>query len=207
MNVDPSASMRVWAVEIELGGRTFDVPALPAADWFPVLAEGDPMRVLDMIESSSDGPDLDDMILNGQVTGEEIIESLIEAIEEVAGRPFHTAVILAAFSSAQWANIGGELARRGFRWDVMSIGAALDALYLTIVERVKSDQLPRFHALLENPGTMTGRLGRKQRERALSDFEAMAGPKPEGVRSTGGPSGSGRPKTRQQLRRHPRVAP
>jgi hypothetical protein len=204
MNVDPSASMRTWAVEVELGGRTFEVPALPAADWFPVLAEGDLLRVVDMIESTTDGPDLDDMILAGQVTGEEITQVLTEVIEEVTGRPFHTAVILAAFSASQWPSIGGELARRGFRWDVMPIGAALDALYLTIVERVKPDQLPRFHALLEQP-LPTGGRSRKHRENALSDFEAMAGPKPEGVRSTGVPSGNARPRT-QQRRQRPRQA-
>lgn len=203
MKVDPIASLRCWAVEVELGGRTFDVPALPAADWFPVLAEVDLSRVIDMIESSSDGKELDDLILSGHVTGEEIEQALIDLIEEVTGRPFHTAIMLAALSASQWPSIGGELARRGFRWDVMPIGAALDAIYTTIVERVPNDHLPRLHALLESPVPTPGRRGKKTSERALSDFEAMAGPKPSGVISTGVPSGSARPKTRLRPRPHP----
>lgn len=206
MDVDPSASMRMWAVEVEIGGRTFEVPALSAADWFPVLAQGDLLRVVDMIESTPNGPDLDDMLLSGRVTGDEITEALTEVIEEVTGRPFHTAVMLAAFSASQWPSIGGEMARRGFRWDVMPIGAALDALYTTIVERVNPDQLPRFHALLEQPISARGR-SRKQRERAMSDFEEMAGPRPEGVKSTVVPSGSEHPRTRQRRQRPHRDGP
>jgi hypothetical protein len=153
MNVDPVASLRIWAVELELGGRTYEVPALPAADWFPVISSMDLLQVLDLMPSSlsGEGPDLDEMLLSGKVTGEEMTDALTSVVEEVTGRPYHAALVLAVAARDRWPVVGGELARRGFRWDEMPIGAALDAVYLTLVERIKAEDIPRFHALLETP--------------------------------------------------------
>ena len=42
---EPAASLRVWAVEVTVGGRVLRVPPLPAADWLPVVIRSDPMAV------------------------------------------------------------------------------------------------------------------------------------------------------------------
>lgn len=203
MEVDPAASLRIWAVEVELGGRTFEVPALPAADWLPVLMSADPLQVLDLIRSSSEdgSADLDDMILSGQVGGEELIDAMTGAIEEVTGRPYTAALVLAVAAQDRWLVVSGNLARTGFRWDEMPIGAALDAIYLTLAERIKSEDLPRFHAMMERPlASRRGAVRPADRERALTDFEELAGPRPEGVRSSGEQSGNARPRTQPRSR-------
>jgi hypothetical protein len=204
MNVDPAASMRIWEMEIDLGGRTFDVPALPASGWFPVLLEGNPLLVLDMIEDES----LDDMLLSGQVPPDELVEILLVTIEQAAGREFHAAFVLAQVAAVQWAAISGVLTERGFRWDQAPLGAALDAIYAIVVKGLDKEALARFQSLLDTP---TGALARRRagrRDQAVEDFASVAGPKPEGgVRATSERSGSARPKTRPRLPPRPLDAP
>ena len=202
VDVDPLASMRCWALELELGGRTFDVPALPAADWWPVLVSGDLSQILDFAVSTSG--DLDDLLLTGEVTQDQLAQALTDAVEETAGRPLHASTVLASLASMHWTTINGELAKHGFRWDVMPLGAALDAIYLIAVNGIpeKSEdgkRRPRdeFLALLENEALTTGKPTPRQRAKLVNEFEGMAGPRPtSGVRSTGAPSDSARPRTR-----------
>lgn len=204
MDVDPAASLRIWAVEVELGGRVFEIPALPAADWLPILMEVDPIKVLDLLRSSPDDPDdLDNLLLSGRITADELGQALSDTIEEVAGRSLHAALVLAVAARTSWAIVNGDLTRRGFRWDRVSLGAALDAIYLTMSERLDAKGLERFNKLIDTPMV----AGRPDRAHMVAEFEAMAGPKPEGgARSTGTPSGSARSRTRQQPRQLPPVA-
>ena len=197
MEVDPAASMRIWAVELDLGGHTYVVPPLPAAGWFPVLLEGNPLLVLEMIEDGP-GEDLDDMILSGQVGAEELVEILTLAIEQVAGRQFHAAFVLAQLAALQWAAIAGILAERGFDWEGKPLGAALDAIYAVVCQRLDKDGLAKFQQLLDNPMTTKGGRRRKvSRDQAMNDFASIAGPPPSGgVRASAERSGSERPRTR-----------
>lgn len=198
MDVDPLASMRCWAIGIELGGREFEIPALPAVDWWPVLASGDLGLILDFIVSTPDDPgNVDELLLSGALTAEELGQALTDTIEEAAGRSLHAAIVLATVANAQWAAIGGELAQTGFRWDEQPLGAALDAIYATITARLEKDDLAKFLALLENEGLTKGKPSARQRARVEAEFESMAGPRPTtGVVATSERSGSERPRTR-----------
>ena len=224
MDVDPAASLRCWAIEIELGGRTFEVPALPAADWFPVLLSADLAGVLDLMVSSSDGW-LEDMILSGGITADDLTEALTDAVEQAAGRSFWASCLLAMVAESRWAEINGELARRGFRWDRQPLGAALDALYVTMCAGfTEQAALDKFRALLEPPAHLAGR---EDQEQAMAQFEAIAGPKPpaapvatskggkmprsgvsrQSARSNAEPSGSEPPKTPRPPRPRRQAAP
>lgn len=195
MDVDPAASLRIWAVEFELGGRTFEVPALPAADWLPLLLEGDPLAVLDL----GDLGEIDEMILGGEVTSEELGKALTMVIEQATGRSFHAALVLAQVAKMQWPIIGGDLVRRGMRFDQVSIGAALDAIHATILGLLKPEAAEKFQALLDSEVSPGGKI-RPNRAKAMADFEEMAGPKPPPVKATSGLSGGGRPRTRPRPR-------
>lgn len=201
MDVDPLASMRCWAIELELGGRTFDVPALSAADWWPVLSSGDLGSILDFVVSLPDDPfNLDEMLLAGSLPSGELTEVLTDAIEATAGRSLHAAFVLATVANGQWAGINGALAARGFRWDQQPLGAALDAIYAEVVGRLDKDGLTKFLALLDDESVTTGRK-RRVSKRAVQEFESFAGPRPtSGVRSTGAPSDSEPPRIRTRPR-------
>jgi hypothetical protein len=201
--------MRCWAIGIELGGREFEIPALPAVDWWPVLASGDLGMVLDLIPSSPDDPaSVDELLLSGTVSAGELEQALTDAVEEAAGRSLHAAIVLASLANARWADIGGDLARDQFRWDKRPLGAALDAVYNVVMSRMedKGDR-DRFLALLDNEGLTSGKPSPRQRARAEAEFETMAGPKPTtGVVATAERSGSERPRTRPRPRPPRRAA-
>lgn len=200
MDVDPLASMRCWAIEVELGGRTYTVPALPAADWWPVLAANDQALILDMIVSTED---LDERLLTGEISRGELATALRDAIEEAAGRPAHAAFVLAVVAEMRWSEINGVLAQRGFRWDVMPLGAALDAIYVLIMGALGKEAQDKFQAVLEDESLTQAKGKRKPSQRVVEEFESMAGPRPTtGVKASAEPSDSGPPKT--QTRSRPR---
>lgn len=221
MPTDPAASMRIWAVELNLGGRVFEIPALPAADWLPLLMEGDVTSVLDLIED----PALDRMILSGEIAPAELAASVNMAVEQVSGRPVHQATVLAQVARLQWTVVGGDLARRGLRWDEVPLAAALDAIHVTVLTHLRTTAneeetragLPspaqRFQDLMNGePAPADGaapRARRPNRQKAMADFEDMAGPRPAPApvpaTATAAPSGGGRPRTRQRPRQRPRA--
>lgn len=228
MNVDPVASLRCWEIEVYLEGRTIIVPALPAADWWPVLTQADPVAVLDIVMSTSG--DLDELLLSGQVTLEELGDALTDAVEQAAGRSFWAACLLAEIATRSWPAINGELASHGFRWDVAPLGAALDAVYATIRSNITEQaKLDQFHALLDRPVTIAGGRVQVDQDKAMAEFEAVAGPKPSAApagvvvskggktprsgvsaqteRSNAEPSGSELPKTRRPRRPRHQAAP
>ncbi len=203
MKVDPAASMRCWAVEVELAGHVFTIPAMPAADWWPLLLAQDTSTFLDALMSTKKDVDLDLALLDGTLTGEEVRDVHMDTIEEAAGRSFHAAVVLAAAADAAWPMVSGHLATRGFRWDVMPLGAALDAVYLTMINGLDEEARKKFEAFLDNEAMTTPKSRRRgpDRERVRSEFEQFAGPMPTaGSLSTGVPSDNARPRTRQRPR-------
>jgi hypothetical protein len=196
VNVDPLASMRCWAIEFELEGRTYDVPALSAVDWWPVLGDANPLSVLDIVESN----DLDERLLVGELNHADLLDALRDVVEESAGRSFHAAVILVMVANSQWPVINGQLTRHGFRWEGQPLGAALDAVYAVVVEAFGKEDREKFLALLDNESLTNGKPTKRQRAKLDDEFASMAGPKPTtGVKATGAPSDSARPKTRPRL--------
>lgn len=203
--------MRCWAVTVDLGGREFEIPALPAVDWWPIIASADPVQILDMLKSSSEADEfaLDTMLLDGALTGADLSTALKDVVEEVTGRTMQAAFVLAVVANSRWSVVGGQLAREGFRWDLLPIGAALDAIYAIVVESFphgkEGDQArDKFLALLEDDSLTRPGGKRAPSERVVSEFEAMAGPRPAPAplpgKASAEPSGDPPPRTRTQPR-------
>mgnify|MGYP003295982793 CR=1 FL=1 len=155
--------------------------------------------MLDLIESTGVDNSVDDLILNGEVNATQLVETLILAVEQAAGRSFQAAFVLAQVARSQWPRVNGTLSERGFRWEESSLGAALDAIHEVVTRHLKREDMVKFNALLDAPLKLGGLHRRSAaRAKAMSEFEAMAGPKPVGVPATDSPSGSARPRTRRQ---------
>lgn len=209
MAVDPTASLRIWVIEFDLAGQTFQVPPVPAADWLPVLAGGDMLAVLDLVE---DSVKIDDLVMAGEVTVEQLSEVLDQVVERATGRTTWAALVLAGMAQRWWDRIGGELARSGFRWDQQPIGAALDAVRSVVLSLAKNQEsTDRLVSILNSERPLTGSGGRRRpvdRSRALQDFETMAGPRPDRVPAptSAEPSAGAPPRTPLPPRQPPQVA-
>lgn len=192
MNVDPAAAMRCWAVDVEVAGSVYTIPPLPAADWWSLLADGGPAALIDLLP---EGHDLDDRFLDEASIAGELESAFLDTVEQATGRPFKVALTIVEVARGGWWVIGGKLAQRGFRWDVMPIAAALDAIHLLIIESLPEDARKKYEAAIEQAGRDSGQ------QRAVSDFESIAGPMPTAVarrpvESTGAPSGDARSRIR-----------
>lgn len=186
---------------MELGGREFDIPALPAVDWWPVLTGQGPAAVVDLLKSDVD---LDTMLLDGRITSTDLSEVIRDVVEEATGRTYHAAFVLATVASVAWPTVGGQLAQTGFRWDVQPIGAALDAIYAIVVGSLEEKNREKFLAMLENDTVSAPGKKRTPSQRVVDEFETMAGPRPAPAplpgKASAGPSGSRPTRTRTQPR-------
>jgi hypothetical protein len=168
---DSIASMRCWAIEVNIGGQEFTIPPLPAASWWPVLIDPRADLFLAMIP----GEEVEDVLLSQDA---DLGEALVDAIEAAAGRSVNAALLLAAVAESQWPAVNGQLIRDGIRWDVLPLAAVLDAIQSLIMERLPEEERAKFLAALDRP--MPSSAARIDHEQAAADFESMAGPRPTG---------------------------
>lgn len=195
MTADPLASMGCWPVTVELGGREYEIPGLSAARWWQVLV-GD-VDVTDLLPVGANDA-IDEQLLNGTLSSAEMTETLTAALEEVVGRPLKSALYLVALAMHQWEAVSGRLALAGFRWDVMPIAAALDAIYFMRMENADEESRAEFLKNYDPEAAL-----KAEKAAAQAAFAEMAGPKP--VRSNAAPSAGTRARTPRPYRpRRPR---
>lgn len=184
---EPEASLRVWAVEVVLAERTLVIPALPAADWLPVLMTLDPMAVFDLVE----GFDLVAEILAG-VTLAELSGAAEEILEAATGRSARAALTIAGAAGGRWEVIGADLARVGVDFTRISIGAALDAIYGSIARHMDEKGIAQFNLMLDAAGSGSSLANAEPFGRERPKTVLLPRPDPPA-----GPSG---PPTPQRLR-------
>jgi hypothetical protein len=143
--VDPVASLGIWAVEVDLAGRVLRIPPLPAGDWLPVLMRLDLRGVRSLIEDIG----LRRMLLDGVITRAQLEDALERLVEGASGRSAWETFALAHLAAENWRRVGGELARRGVRLDLLPLGAALDAIYGTIAAGMDEKGLANLNRVLE----------------------------------------------------------
>jgi len=152
MAADALAALRIWALDVELGGDTFTVPALPASEWF--LAILDPDAVLPLIPGLMDDDAeerISDMLMSGAITGDDVVARSRELLTAAAGRPWWEADRLIRSSAESWHIIGGELTRLGVDLDKVSLASALNAIYVICVRTMDEQERNKFDIDLRLP--------------------------------------------------------
>ena len=145
---DPVWALKPWPVIISAGGRDYEIPALPAADWLAVL----------MVEPF----DPDDVILSLVINGRDLLfaESVdaddlehicLDVISTVSARPWWIALRLISMARSSWSVLGAELILKGVQADQISLAAWLDALLLTALKNMDPKDITMFTLRLEEP--------------------------------------------------------
>lgn len=152
MAADALAALRIWALEVELAGETFVVPARPAADWFlAILDEDVPLPLIPGMMNADAEERISDLLLDGVVTPELITTRSRELLTAAAGRPWWEADRLIRSSGASWHIIGGELTRLGVDLSAVSLAAALNAIYVVCVRTMDEKERNKFDIDLRLP--------------------------------------------------------
>lgn len=145
LEVDPLASMRMWAVEIEVGSHLVRIPPVSAADWMPCLMRMDVMGILDLAE----GVDVDEALIDGEISADEVRDAAVKLLESASGRSAWTTMALVALATRYWGTIGADLMRAMVRFDQIPLGAALDAIYGSLSKGLDDKALKRLNNTLE----------------------------------------------------------
>lgn len=126
--MDALAALRCWPIHVQVGGREFTIPPVPAREWFLSILGGKPLPIVPGMLEPDDEELVSDMIVDGRVDLRELVVASREALELASGWRWWEADRLIRSAGVQWKVIGGELIRSGVTLD-QPLGAVLAAMY------------------------------------------------------------------------------
>lgn len=145
------ASLRIWAVEVDLAGETYTVPALSAAEWFMAVLSGESAPVVPGMLDAEEQEQVIDRLLSGEVTAEQLDTANHEALAAASGWKWWEAERLIVSAAVEWRIIGGLLQGQGLDLNKVSVGAVLSAMYAMAVGNMKKEDRFTFDAQLSAP--------------------------------------------------------
>lgn len=150
--MNPAAALRPAAIVVELGDWEYEIPQLGAADWLEAMLDGWAGVVPGLLDSDMQVEVLREFFA-GKITNEDVLASARVAVEAASGRRWWVAerLIATATNEEFWPTIHGSLVLRGVDLERLSLGAALNAIYVLMVENMKEDKRFSFDAQLEAP--------------------------------------------------------
>lgn len=152
MAVDALAALKIWGLEVDLAGEVFALPPLPAADWFlAILDEDSPLPLVPGLMSQQDEQRVMDLLLDEVIDLEVLVARSREVLAAASGRSWWEADRLIRGAGRDWNVIGGELTRLGVDLEKVSLGAALNAIYVVCVRTMNEQERNKFDIDLRLP--------------------------------------------------------
>jgi hypothetical protein len=145
------ASLRLWAVEVDLGGRTYRIPPLPASEWFAAVLSGEGGPIVPGLLGVEDQEDIIDAMLAGEVSLAQLETANHDALAAASGWKWWEAERLIASAAAQWKVIGGLLQGAGLDMSTAPLGAVLSSMYAMAVTHMKREDKFAFDAQISAP--------------------------------------------------------
>lgn len=176
--VDPVASLRITTTYVDLGGRTFEVGKHSAADWLDLILTGELYHVLPgWVEDRNDSYAITEMLLDGEITEDDIDKAIREVITIAGGRQhwwIFNLVGVARATNTSWSVLNGRLIQAGIDADQISLAAWIDALYSTCVEMMQGQEhRVQFDTHLEAPPAGTELDEEEEGEAFLALMDTM----------------------------------
>ena len=146
------AALSIWAIEVDLAGLRYMIPALPAEVWFrAVLDDEQPMPIVPGLCDPDTEELLMEELMSGRIMVADILRANRDALAAASGWPWWEADRLIRSAAAHWRQIGGELAVHGLDMSRISLGAALNAIYALAVRHMTKEQRFTFDSQLSTP--------------------------------------------------------
>lgn len=156
MASDLAASLKPWTIEgIVLGDKSYEVPALPASAWLTILLD-EPVSLFavvpGLLQPSAD-EELEELILAGRYSRDELEELVWELVSIAAGRPWWTTLYLLgnAKHPQNVDRVKGELTLHGVDATRISLAAWLDAVYVIFTNGKDQQERQKFDIALTRP--------------------------------------------------------
>lgn len=176
MKIDATASLKVWAVTVTLGGERHRIPPRPAASWLGAIGSNNLSRVVPgLLEDTEAGEDLLDRVLDGEIPVAEWQDACRQAIGTVTGMKWWTAARLTSYLLGNWGTMGGAVIAKGLDPAVAPVGAVLTLVYRIALENCKDEAERRKLDLeLDKPPTGIPISAMYDEEQAAANFMALA---------------------------------
>lgn len=146
---DPRAPLQNWDIEIELAGRVWTLPAVPASEWVvPIVADQAELVIPDMF--AEDSAPIEDALYDGDLGWAEIESAYHEAVTTVAGCKWWEAQRLMALA-IDWDGVGGELLLRGFRLEERSVAETCVVVWRLLTRGKEEKDLNKILHEIEKP--------------------------------------------------------
>lgn len=151
-NVDLAlASLRVWAVEVDLGGHSYRVPPLPASEWFAAVLSDEAVPIVPGMLEPAEQEEIIDRLLAGELSREDLDQANRDALAAASGWKWWEAERLIVSAAVEWRIIGGLLQGAGLDVSTASLGAVLSSMYAMAVTNMKKEDRFTFDAQLSAP--------------------------------------------------------
>jgi hypothetical protein len=159
---DPLAALKVWAIEVDLGGKTYRIEPTPAAGWFVAILREDALPIVPGMMSVDDQVEIIDRLAFGEFGIEELTTAARDALETASGWRWWMADRMIRSAGQDWKVVSGQLIKRGIDLSTLPLGAVLNALYAMAVETLDTSKRSQFDFDLGRPPA--GALSEEERE-------------------------------------------
>lgn len=176
MKIDATASLKVWAVTVTLGGERHRIPPRPAAAWLAAIGSNNLSRVVPgLLEDVEAGEDLLDRVLDGEIPVTEWQDACRQAIGTVTGMKWWTAARLTSYLLDNWGTMGGAIIAKGLDPATAPVGSVLTLVYRIALENCKDEAERRKLDLeLDKPPTGVPISAMFDESQAAANFMALA---------------------------------
>lgn len=173
MQFDPLAALRCWPIDVELGGRTYRIPALPAAVWIETLAEGSWLDIVPGLLADA-GDELDDALESGAVTHVELTAAARDALAAAVGARWWVGLKLVQALISDEQGVAGELLLSGVDMASAPLAAVVQAIYRVYTRHAGKEHIARLDMELNRPPEGVSAAEMYDEDAAADAFEAMA---------------------------------
>lgn len=145
MQIEPAATLAQWAIDVDIAGETYTIPALPASEWLLAVLAGSWLDILPGLLSGEDGERIDELIVDGALTFDDLVGPARDALAAAAGTKWWTAARLGQAAVDSW--VAHELQLRGLDPARMPLAAFLAGAYRAATRA--SDEAKRMQLDME----------------------------------------------------------
>lgn len=145
--MDGVASLRPYPVEVDFGGWSFRVEALPAADWIEAIVSPDGGALFPgLLRDSVLERDVWRIMGRGESSAAELVEAARDMVTTAGGRPWWEVdrLVRSAMHPDVRALVLGNLGMRGLDPNKISLGLFCDAVYALLVRNADDQQRMRI---------------------------------------------------------------
>lgn len=145
---DPTWSLQPTPIVLVLGGREYEIPALPAVDWLMILMADqlDLDRIL--LELCPRGVEL---FTDETVEPDALYAVLLDVIEQVSGRRWWIALRLIMTVRNNWNALGAEMFFKNIDPSRLSLSGWLDSMLVLTIRALEPKDVAMFVSRLELP--------------------------------------------------------